>query len=66
MQAYLKHTAIKVLRPKREFKTMAQVLHELCKPRAVTAQKRDPIFLFLGGGMAAGVEFCVGVVGVQL
>ena len=54
VQAYLKCVAVKTLRPKREFKTMTQLLHELCKPQASRPADRDPIFLFLGGGMAAG------------
>jgi hypothetical protein len=67
MQAHLKHTAVKLLRPKREFKTMAQILHELCKPQASKPQERGPIFLFLGGGMAAGAleEGTFGTVGVE-
>ena len=54
MQAFVKHQVSTSLSAKREFRTMAQLLQELSKPRSKDPNRR-PVFLFLGGGMAAGV-----------
>ena len=58
VQAYLKHAAVTFLRPQREFRTMAQLLHELAKQQPPRSKTRKPVFLFLGGGMAAGAFRC--------